>query len=306
MRPVLTSLELGGKEVGLHTYGILIALGFAVGIALAWHEGRRRGLDPGKILDLAFWILVTGLLGSRLLYVLINAGEFVTSCRGDAGARRLGSALWDCTRALHFWEGGLVFYGGVLAACITAAVFARRQGWSFWELADVFAPSLAIGHAFGRLGCFFAGCCFGKACYAGSRWGITFGQDSVAFQQLQAEGRLAAGAERTPALHGTQLYEAVGELLIFGVLVLLRRRLAKRPGTIFLLYLILYAGLRFLVELFRGDLARRFVFELNTPGLARALGLPSSEPLMLSFPQLLSALLIPAVAVILLRRAKKG
>src|SRR6476659_4910636 len=112
MRPVLMSLHLGQQQVGLHTYGILIACGFAVGIALAYREARRRGLDGGKILDLSFWILVTGLLGSRVLYVALNARDFVHSCAGGDSdvARSIGTVAWDCTRALHVWEGGLVFY----------------------------------------------------------------------------------------------------------------------------------------------------------------------------------------------------
>ena len=214
MKPILMSLHLGGREIGLHTYGILIGCGCAIGIALAFREARRRGLDGGKILDLSFWMLVTGLVGSRLLYVALNAGAFARACarrrrRRDA-ARSLARLLVDCTRPLQVWEGGLVFYGGFLAAGLFAFFFARRQRWSFWTLGDIFAPSLAIGHAFGRLGCFSAGCCFGKACAAGARWCARFGADSVAFEELRTVAAVPEGAVVTPPLFPTQLYEARG------------------------------------------------------------------------------------------------
>jgi phosphatidylglycerol:prolipoprotein diacylglycerol transferase len=303
------SLHLGQQQVGLHTYGILIACGFAVGIALAFREAGRRGLDGGKILDLSFWILVTGLIGSRIFYVAINAGDFARACTGDGDvtARPLSAAIWDCTRALHVWEGGLVFYGGFLAAGATALLFARRQRWSFWTVGDIFAPALAIGHAFGRLGCFAAGCCFGKVAAAGVRWSASFPPDSVAFEELHAVGALAPGAQMTPPLFPTQLYEAAGELLIFLVLLAVRRRpgVAGKPGTLLLLYAIMYGVLRFTDEMFRGDFARRYLFELAIPGLARWLGMPPGEPVLLSYGQLVSvAIVIGGAAVLFARGAR--
>ncbi len=229
MKPMLLSLHLGGREIGLHTYGVLIGCGCAVAIVLAFREARRQGLDGSKILDLSFWMLVTGLLGSRLLYVALNARTFARICAGggddEIAARSLGRVLGDCTRVFQVWEGGLVFYGGFIAAGLVAFFFARRQGWSFWALGDLFAPSLAIGHAFGRLGCFTAGCCFGKACDVAAHWCTRFAADSVAFEQLRSVSAVPDGATLTPPLFPTQLYEAIGELAIFGVLLLVRRRL---------------------------------------------------------------------------------
>ncbi|MEO8214668.1 MAG: prolipoprotein diacylglyceryl transferase family protein, partial [Myxococcales bacterium] len=164
MHPALLSARLGGHELGLHTYGVLVALGFAVGIVLFWREGRRQGLDGGRLLDLSFWSVVAGLIGSRLAFVALNAGEFIDACAGQShsGTERISG----CTAALRFWDGGFVFYGGVVAAGMVVLLFCRSEGWSFWRLGDVAAPTLAIGHAIGRLGCFFAGCCFGKGCTA--------------------------------------------------------------------------------------------------------------------------------------------
>lgn len=305
MRPVLFSVRMGAREVGVHTYGVLVAVGLALGIAVAYREARRRNLDVGRMLDLAFWLTVSGLVGSRLVYGLVNLDSFARACAGDPGdgARRtLGAWLVDCTRILHVWEGGLVFYGGFAAAAVVAGLFVRRQGWSFWEVGDVFAPGLALGHAFGRLGCFAAGCCFGKACAA--PWGVAFPRASTAFDELASAGALVPGAAFTPPLHPTQLYEAVGELLVFAVLLGLRRRARDRPGALLLAYAGLYGLLRFVVELYRGDFARRFVVELSTPRLADWLGVPRGEPVLLSVGQLMSVVILAAVVVAIVYRAR--
>jgi phosphatidylglycerol:prolipoprotein diacylglycerol transferase len=256
VRPSLFSL--GGLE--LHSYGLAIAVGFAVGVVVAAREARRLGLEGGAFVDLLFWILVTGILGSRLAFVLLNAGDYLRLCAGGA-ARPLGRVLADCAAPLKIWEGGLVFYGGVLGAAGAVALFARRHRWPFGKVADALAPGLALGHALGRVGCFFAGCCYGKP-WAG---GVAFPRGSVAFDELLRRGLVAAGAATTPPLHPVQLYEAAGELVIFGVLLALRRRMPL-PGGVALAYAVLYGVLRFGVELLRGDPGRGFV----TPGLSLA------------------------------------
>ena len=327
MSPTLFSFDLGGRELGLPTYGVLVALGFAVGIVLFWREGKRQGLDGARLLDLAFWGVVAGLVGSRLAFVGLNAGEFIDACfnPGRAGAfagasSELSARISGCTAVLRFWDGGFVFYGGALATGMVALLFCRREGWSFWRIGDLGAPTLAIGHAIGRLGCFFAGCCFGKGCPA--RWGISFPQGSVAFDELRSVGVLAPGATFTPPLHATQLYEAAGELAIFVLLLALRRRWrerdtaseresggrwrTKRPaGGLLLVYVGCYAVLRLFVEMFRGDVSRRFLVEWTWPGFAAALGLPPDAPLFLSVSQFTSLLILAATVGTVLWRHKQ-
>jgi phosphatidylglycerol:prolipoprotein diacylglycerol transferase len=248
VRPTLFTLPFGAHGLGVHSYGLAIALGFAAGVVLAAREARRVGLDPGAMLDLLFWILVSGVLGSRLTFVVLHAGDFVQLCRQG-----------DCAAPLKLWQGGLVFYGGALSATVAVALFTRRHRWSFGQVADLLAPALALGHVFGRLGCFFAGCCFGKPLGAG----VSFPPGSVAFDELTRTGAVAAGATGTPPLHPTQLYEAAGELAIFFLLILTRRH-RRFAGATALLYAASYAGLRFVVELFRGDAGRGFVGPLST------------------------------------------
>jgi phosphatidylglycerol:prolipoprotein diacylglycerol transferase len=302
VRPVLVSFSFGGATISLPSYGFAIALGIAAGLVVTGRATRRTGLPRDRVMDLAFWGLGAGLVGARLLYVLLDAGAFARLCAdGTGAARTLGAALRDCAAPLRIWDGGLVFYGGALGAAAFAAVFARRQGWRLAAVGDTFAPGLALGHALGRLGCLAAGCCYGKVCAGGGAACLVFSRGSVAHGELAARRLLAPGADGTPPLHATQLYEAAGELLIFGLLVLVGRR-ERRPGAVALAYCGAYAALRFALELFRGDAARRFVAELPLPGVARALGLPPGEPLLLSTSQAVSLLLLALVAGALVRR----
>jgi phosphatidylglycerol:prolipoprotein diacylglycerol transferase len=246
VRPTLVTL--GGVE--LHSYGLAIALGFTVGTVVAVKEAGRLGLpDRGAFVDLLFWVLVAGIGGSRLAYVLLHAGDYGRLCAGGGGARSAGRVLADCAAALRLWQGGLVFYGGLLGAGAAVALFVRRRRWRFGTVADALAPGLALGHAVGRLGCFLAGCCYGRPWAAGLR----FPRGSVAFDELAVT--LPVGATATPPLHPTQLYEAAGELIIF-FLLLRARRHRRFDGATALLYVLLYGVLRSVVELFRGDPGR--------------------------------------------------
>jgi phosphatidylglycerol:prolipoprotein diacylglycerol transferase len=280
VRPTLFSLPLG-RGIELHTYGLAIALGFTLGVVVAARQARRAGLDGDAFVDLLFWILVTGILGSRLAFVLLHAPEYGHLCAGPEAARSWGRVLADCAAPLRIWEGGLVFYGGALGAAGAVALFARRHRWPFGKVADALAPALALGHAVGRVGCFFAGCCYGKP------WsrGVVFPRASVAFDELVRAGGVSADAASTPPLHPTQLYEAGGELAIFFVLLYDRRRL-RFDGATALLYAILYGALRFGVEIFRADAGRGFV----AGGLSVA--------------QVVSVGLVVAAAAVLVHRAR--
>lgn len=299
MRPTL--FHIGSVDV--HAYGFLIALGVLVGVILAVRRGRSVGIETGHTLDLTFYAVIVGMLGSRLLYVLMHAPVYARLCIGTGAPRTARQWLWDCTASLHIWQGGLVFLGGaVLAACATL-LFARRKKLPLGVVADVLAPSVSIGHVFGRLGCFMVGCCYGKPWPAG----VHFPPDSVAYTELLGKGHVLVGAGTTYALHPTQLYEAAGELAIFLGLLWLWRQ-GRRPGTVALAYAFGYGLLRFTVELFRGDAVRAFVFEARLPSLARLLGLPATDPLLLSSAQLTSLLLMAAAGagIALLRRPRSA
>jgi len=289
MYPELVRL-FGG---GLHTYGVLIAVGFLLAVVMTARQARREGTDPDRLLDLGFWLLVSGFVGARILFILTDLGYYVGSCRGTGAARTAGQVVWDCTKALHVWEGGVVWYGGFLAALGVGVWILRRRRTKILRTADLIMPAVPLGHFFGRLGCFAAGCCYGKP--TASAIGVAFGPKSLAVSDLA--DALTPGATATMPLHPTQLYEAGGELLIFFWLLWLGRR-KRFDGQVLLAYLFIYPLLRTVVEVFRGDAARRYVVALATRGLNGLLGLPPDAPSFLSVSQLIS-LLVAAGALAL-------
>ncbi len=288
MHPRLVEFDAFGRQLTISTYGTLVAVGVMLGIYLGYRNARRVGLNTDDFLDLCFWGLIAALLGSRLLFVATNWDRF----RGHA---------W---RVIAMWEGGLVFYGGVIAACATGVWFLWRRKLPFLRSGDVIAPVLSLGHAFGRMGCHFAGCCWGKAC--GAAHAVRFPAESVAYENMVARHQLDPRiAHMTPPLHPVQLYEAGGELLIFAILLFVATR-KKFDGMVFFVYLGLYAILRFITEMFRGDAERRFLFEVSTPGLARALGLPPKEPMFLSTSQFLGVLMLLSAVGALIWLARRA
>jgi phosphatidylglycerol:prolipoprotein diacylglycerol transferase len=216
MHPIL--FRVGSLEI--HTYGVLVALGFMLGLAVAVHNGKRERIDPERINELGLWLIAAGMVGGKLFHVIFFWREFIEGWR-EAGIASL--------------RQGFVFYGGFICAVLAAIWYARRKHLPFPNLADALAPGVALGHAFGRFGCFFEGCCYGKYCTA--PWAVHF-----------PAVHPTAGAP----IHPTELYEAAGNLAIFVGLMLFYRR-KSYAGQITWIYVLSYAALRFVVEFFRGD-----------------------------------------------------
>jgi phosphatidylglycerol:prolipoprotein diacylglycerol transferase len=204
----------------IRSYGVLVALGFMVGLYLAAWRGKREGLGSQRIMDLGVWLIIAGMLGAKLYYVVVLWPDFIAGWRVE-GLRSL--------------RQGFVFFGGFIGACVATIYYARRCRVSLWKLADVMAPSVALGHAFGRVGCFFNGCCFGSSCDVA--WSVRY--------------PVGHPAHSYPS-HPVQLYEAAGNLLIFvGLSVWFRHR--KFDGQVWWLYTLAYGALRFGIEFIRGD-----------------------------------------------------
>lgn len=224
MHPIL--FKIG--PVTIYTYGVFIAAAFFFGLALAVRQAKIAGEEPQKIMDLGFYILISAIVGSRLLYIIVEFPEYIS----------------DPVKILKVWEGGLVFYGGFIMTTATVIVYARKHKMNIWKVGDIFAPSVAIGQGVGRLGCFFAGCCYGKE--TSLPWGVVF-TDSNTLAPMNTH------------LHPTQLYDSANGFTIFIILIILRR-FKKFDGQLFWTYTLLYALGRFSVEIFRGD-DRGFVIE---------------------------------------------
>lgn len=197
----------------------MLAVAFAVCLFLLQREAKRQNFSSLQISDLAFWVLVFGLLGARIFYILFNLKFYIENPR----------------EIVMLSHGGLIWYGGLFTALIFAAAFLKIKKLPLLKTLDLFAPFLALGQAIGRLGCFLNGCCYGKPL----SWGIYF--------PLHGE-----------RLHPTQLYSAFNLLIIFLGLRLLQKRPGP-SGRILFLYLLLAPLERFSVEFFRGDSAPIFL-----------------------------------------------
>ena len=152
----------------LHSYGVMLALAFVSGIWLAQKEAERQGQDPQLVGDLAFWILVSSLVGGRLYFIAVNWNDYFGA--NAFVATRAG----NIPRIFALWEGGLVFYGGFIAAALSAAVYLRLKKMPFLPWADTLIPSVAFGQFLGRVGCFGAGCCWGRSCDEALPWAARF------------------------------------------------------------------------------------------------------------------------------------
>lgn len=217
MLPIL--IKIGSFT--LHTYGLMLALGMFIAFEYVLRSSRKFNLSEKLVTDLFFYALLFGLIGGRLFYVMTNWQAYSKN-------------LID---VLKVWEGGMVFFGGAICAVIAGIIYCRVKKVDFWFVADVFAPAIPLAHVFGRLGCFFAGCCYGKICYL--PWAVTF---------KNPEGL----APLNQPVHPTQMYEAFVNLLIFLVLFFLGR-VKHSVGKVFLLYILLYSAARFTIEFLRGD-----------------------------------------------------
>jgi len=241
--------ELG--PISIFTYGVLLAAAYLVGLQFAVVRARTKGLDSNRVMDLGIVIILSALIGAKLLLVVVDFENFLKS-------------------PISLIRAGGVFYGGLILSAVTAMWFIRRYKLPLWVTCDAFAPGIVLGQAIGRIGCLMAGCCYGKA--AELPWSITF------------TSPLAAANVGTPlgiSLHPTQLYESAASLLILLVLLLVERRHASFPGRTFWTYLLLYPFARFFIEFYRGD-PRGTVFDmLSTSQFVSLLLIPISVVMLI-------------------------
>ena len=242
MHPVL--FEIRGFPV--HTYGLLLAAAYLLGLQLAVVRARRFGLEPSRIMDLGIAIIIAALVGAKLLLFIVEYRKFADNPR----------------EILTLLRSGGVFYGGLLVAVPVAIWYVRRHGLPTWTVGDLAAPGMALAHAVGRLGCLMAGCCYGRP--TTMPWAVLF-TDEYAFANV--------GVPLYQNLHPTQLYEAGAELIIFLFLLVLERRGRAFPGRTFWTYVLLYGASRFVIEFYRGD-PRGMVGSLSTSQFVSVLLVP--------------------------------
>jgi phosphatidylglycerol:prolipoprotein diacylglycerol transferase len=205
----------------LKAYGLFVAIGFLAGITYCVREGVKQGYNQQHILDLGFYIILAAIVGSRIFYVITN----------------LDSYRHNLLDIFKVWQGGLTFFGGFILALLAGIVYMKKYNLPVGKTLDLFAPSLSIGEFFGRIGCFFAGCCYGREC--SMPWAVTF-------TDPQSLARIGV------PLHPTQLYAAAAALVTFLILVFWSKR-KSFDGQLALIWILIYSTFRAVVEFFRGD-----------------------------------------------------
>jgi len=243
-------------EVGPLTitwYGILVACGFLSGMWNASRRALRQKVNPEAIFDCGTWLLIGAVAGARAVYVVSYWPDITEAARNHGHSRWLEIFMVQ--------HGGIVYYGGLLGASAACVVFAWRRRLALWKLADILAPSVALGSFFGRWGCLMHGCCYGRP--TDLPWGIQFplGHPS----HLHDDGL-------PHYVHPTQIYDSLLNLALFAALTWFYKR-RKFDGQVFALYLVCYAVLRSFVEYFRGDYpAANLVWGRITPAQLVSVG----------------------------------
>ncbi len=235
--------------LAVHWFGVMLAAGF---LAAFWTAARRApsaGINSEVVYDLVPWLVIGTIIGARAVYVT------------EYWQEEFAGRPWTAVFAIR--QGGLVFYGGFIGACVGTILFSRRKNAPLWKLADVTAPSIALGQVFGRIGCLMHGCCYGKACDL--PWAVHFPKDHIT---------------RGAGVHPTQIYEAALSLALSGILMWQFKR-RRFDGQVFAFYLIGYAVLRTLVEFFRGDYPQSHVATGLTSGQLVSVGILAAGLLLL-------------------------
>ncbi|MBM4020335.1 MAG: prolipoprotein diacylglyceryl transferase [Planctomycetes bacterium] len=310
MRQILTRIAVPGTDwtLTLYGYGAMLCVGFLLAIWVAARRAKRLGQSPDVLYNAALACFFGGLVGSRFFYIVQYGEQF--------------HGLWDL---LRIWEGGLTFYGGFLLAVVATVAYLKAAGLPVLFWLDIITPSVALGEAFGRLGCFLNGCCYGDVCPAG--WGVAWPAGSIPWQffadqhlalaglgVLEDAAPAAAGAMtaalaaawRPPEIYPAQLLSFVNAILLFAVLhAYFPRR--RRHGQVLLLFILLYGVSRFFLEYLRADEAEAYL--LGLPALLRAAGQEAAAARLpgLTISQNLGILMAAgsALALALLQRSRR-
>lgn len=233
MHPELFSLG----PISIKTYGAFMALGFYCAWQILSWLCRKTGRAVDPVSNLLILMMFSGIIGSRIAYVIEHWHK-------EFAANPMSIIRVD--------QGGLMFYGGLILAIFVFIVWCRIKKEKIVPLADLFVTLIPLAHAFGRIGCFFFGCCYGKV--SSSPCAVVFPRGSPAWHEQVSNGLIASTANGSLPVLPTQLFEALAVLALFGILFFLYRKFAmKKPGLVTGVYLTGYAIIRFGLEFLRGD-----------------------------------------------------
>lgn len=223
----------------------MLMVGFLVTIYIARKKAKAEGMDPEIISNMGLYTIFAGIIGGRIFYVIQNFGAYKHN-------------LLD---AFKVYEGGLVFYGGLMASIATIVIYSKIKKLSVLKTIDIIAFAFALGVACGRVGCFLNGCCWGDVCNPGLPWAVSFPKSvdvngmiegSPAFLHHLGEGLVSVSDSHSLPVHPAQIYSALGNLSIFFIIKAFFKH-RKRDGEVTLMFCAIYSIMRFIVEIFRDD-----------------------------------------------------
>lgn len=220
--------SIGGFTI--HGYGLMIGIGFLAAYMVSDYRARKEGLDSDHVFGLAVWGILIGLASAKILYYFTIIDEIIKNPK----------LLLDISN-------GFVVYGGIIGGILGGYLYCRKYGLDFLKYADLILPAVALAQGFGRIGCFLAGCCYGRE---------TEGAFAIIFQNSHY-------APNGVPLLPTQLISSAFDFLHFALLIWLSGKL-KRDGQVTAMYLIVYSIGRFVIEFYRGDLIRGTIGTLTT------------------------------------------
>lgn len=289
MRPILFTIPLPlVGNIEFPAYFTLLTLGFAVATLMTWRESKKIQLDPDLIIDTNLWMVIWGIIGARALHLVADGHfhEYVNLCLDPKKVKAVDALVSycnaasecapentflgiktgfpylcdlathacyparDCLAAVEVWRGGLAYYGGLIFASLFCIWFCRKHKMPVSRVGDLAAPAIAFGLFFGRMGCYFNGCCYGKETHGA--FGITFPRWSSVWRAQLDAGHISV-AQGTIPVHATQLYEAIACLAISAILYYGVRPRKKHDWDVFASLLILYGIARSVIEIWRDD-----------------------------------------------------
>jgi len=236
MHPVCFNID----HLTIHWYGVMMAMGFLAGLAIWTFLGKKEGRNLNYCCDLLFWIMVSSIAGARLAYVFSDLKSF----------------LAEPLTILRVDQGGLIYYGGFIGACLAIVVFARIRGENIRTLLDFVVPAVPLAHAFGRIGCLLNGCCYGTE-YDGL-FAVRYPAQSYSWKIQVDAGEISRFTLHSLPVHPVQLYEVAFNLVLYLFLVWAYRH-RKWNGSIAAFYLLTYPFARFWLEFLRGDERMRYM-----------------------------------------------
>lgn len=216
MHPIL--FKVG--PIAVHSYGFMIAIGMIAAVALSFYRGKKLGFNTDVIMDLGLYGILGGVIGAKVLFWIVE----------------IPNIIHDTNYIFTTLSNGFVVYGGIIGGIATGYIYSRIKGFNFLEYLDLVIPAIPLAQGFGRIGCFAAGCCYGKE--TNSILGVVFKNSSYA----------PSGVSLIP----TQLFSSGGDFIIAAILLFCSSK-CKRRGQVSGLYMILYSIGRFIIEIFRGD-----------------------------------------------------